>query len=159
MRLAVIVVLSLMLPAGVLATEPEEQVNYFPTVMFGHILEGSDASRYATTLIVRSRKATRAHIDVFNEQSEPMTASFVDQAGSIAATTTSFTFVLEPNRSVQVKLALTAEEESEAIAVKTGWATVSSLETLDASILILVATPEGRVLTRQVYSAQRSMRS
>jgi hypothetical protein len=88
-----------------------------------------------------------------------MQASFADEQGHIAATTNSFAFVLEPGRTLQVRLQLPADEASDEIAVKTGWATVSSLDELEVLALVRITTPEGKILNRQILAAERATRS
>jgi hypothetical protein len=141
------------------AGAPEQQVHYFPSVMYGQILTGSAPSRYETTLILKSRKSTRAHIEVFSDKSEPMEASFADADGHIATTSASFAFLLEPERTVRVKLGLPESEASHEIAVHTGWATVTSLEEVEVSALVRITGADGKVLTRSFVFAERPTRS
>lgn len=148
-----------LLPIAAAGSVAEEQVSYFPSLLYGHILAGTGPSRYETTLIVRSEKSARAHIDIFSEKGEPMQASFADQDGNIAATGHSFAFMLQPAQPLRVKIQLPSEEASNEIAVKTGWATVSSPEELEVSALVRITTPEGRVLTRHLLSSEKPKRS
>ena len=115
MMRALILVLALSHFAATPSRSADEQINYLPSLMYGHILVGSGASRYETILVIRADVRTRAQVEVFAEDGKPMTASFSDQEGDIAATAASFDFVVQPGRTVQVKLQLPEEEASKEI--------------------------------------------
>jgi hypothetical protein len=149
----------LLIPFAAIAANTDQQVSYFPSLMYGHILAGTAASRYETTLILKSPKGARAHIEIFSEQGKPMDAGFTDQDGNVAATTSSFAVVLEPGRTLLVKLQLPEEEASNDIAIRTGWATVSSVEELEVSALVRVTTPQGKLVSRYLLSSEKPTRS
>jgi hypothetical protein len=148
----------LLVPIAALAAA-DEQVSYFPSLMYGHILAGAAASRYETTLILNSEKGGRAQIELFSEKGEPMEASFTDPDGNIAATGSSFAFVLQPERTLLVKLQLPEQEASDDVAIRTGWATVTSVEELEVSALVRVTTPQGKLLSRYLLSSEKPTRS
>ena len=159
MMRAAIVLLTLSQLAAMPARSADERINYLPSLMYGHILAGSGASRYETILVIRSAVRTRAHVEVFAEDGKPLTTSFSDQQGDVAATAASFDFVVQPGRTVQLKLQLPEDEASSDIAVKTGWATIRSFDDLEVSALVRILTAEGRLLSRHVLSTERLTRS
>ena len=64
-------VLLLLLPFG-------EEVRYFPSILYGHILIGTGTSRYETVFTITASNETRVTVNVFTDKGEPMNASFID---------------------------------------------------------------------------------
>ena len=134
-----------------------KDVQYFPSILYGHILIGAGTSKYETTFTVTARKETRATLDLFNDKGQPLEASFTDERGNSASTGSSFEFFLTPDRPVRITLALPAQEAAEDVAVKTGWATFQSAEQIEVFAVVRITTPEGKVLNRHVLGSQRAM--
>ena len=131
------------------------EIQYVPSILYGHILVGSGTSRYETVFTVTARKATRSRLDVFTDKGEPMEANFVDEQGNSASTGNSFEFFLMPDRPVKIKLALMPEEAADDVAVKTGWATFHSSEDVDISAIVRITTQDGKLITRHVIGSER----
>ena len=51
------------------------QVEYFPSILFGHILVGPGTSRYETVFTVTAKKEARSTLALFNERGESMKAT------------------------------------------------------------------------------------
>ena len=134
---------------------PGEHVEYFPSILYGHILTGPGMSRYETIFTITAKKEIRCTLALFEERGEPMKASFVDAEGKSANTGSSFEFFLMPDRPVKIKLALPPEESSADVVVRTGWATFSGPEEIDISALVLIRTPDGKVITRHVLGSEK----
>ena len=134
---------------------PGDDVRYFPSILYGHILVGSGSSRYNTTFVVTAKKDTRASLILFTDGGEPMKARFVDEAGNIANSGDSFDFWLSGGRPIQLRLELTEEDEKEQVVVKTGWATLRSLEEIDVTAIVRITTPDGKIITRHVLSSEK----
>jgi hypothetical protein len=130
-------------------------VQYIPSILYGHILVGSETSRYETVFTVVAKKATRSRLDVFTDKGERMDASFVDEKGETASTGNSFEFFLMPGRPLTIKLALMPEEAIDEVAVKTGWATFSSSEDVDINATVRITTPDGKLITRHILGSER----
>jgi hypothetical protein len=134
-----------------------KEVQYFPSVLYGHILIGPGTSRYETIFAITARKETRATLELFTDKGEPMQASFTDEHGKAASTGNSFEFFLTPDRPVAIRLALAAEDMAEDVAVKTGWATFQSSEEIEVAAVVRITTPEGKILSRHVLGAQKAI--
>jgi hypothetical protein len=137
----------------------ETQTSYFPSLLYGHVLEGSSPSRYETILVVRSNSSARVQIEIFDEKGEPMEASFVDLEGDTANAGTSFAFTIEPDGAVRVKLELPPQEASTGIAVKSGWVIVRGSEPLEVTALVRITTRDGALLTRHILASQTPTQS
>jgi hypothetical protein len=130
-------------------------IQYIPSILYGHILVGSGTSRYETVFTVTATKATRSRLDVFTDRGEPMDASFEDEKGKTASIGNSFEFFLMPGRPVTIKLALMPEEAADDVAVKTGWATFHSSEDVEISATVRITTPDGKLVSRHVLGSER----
>ena len=130
-------------------------VQYIPSILYGHILIGSGTSRYETVFTITAKRAARSRLDIFTDKGEPMDASFVDEQGHSASTGSSFEFFLMPGRPVRIKLALMPEEAGDDVAVKSGWATFHSSEDVDISAIVRITAPDGKLISRHVLGSER----
>lgn len=146
------------LAAAVLLASPangrEEVVRYFPSILYGQILVGPGASIYETTFRIVSRKRTGATVELYTDKGEPLAASFADVDGTVAVSDTRFRFMLTPDRAIRIKVQLLEAELTEDVAIRTGWATFRSTEDIEVHAIVRIISPEGKVLSRHVLSAQ-----
>jgi hypothetical protein len=131
-----------------------EQVRYFPSILFGHILVGSGTSRYETEFVITSANETRSTLDLFTDKGEPMKASFVDETGRTASIGSSFHFLLRADRPLTFKIALLPEETSDAVMVKTGWATFHSGEAIEVLEVVRITSPDGKLIDRHFMASE-----
>jgi hypothetical protein len=129
-------------------------VQYFPSIMYGHILIGTGASRYETSFVATARKATRVTIKLFDEKGEPMEASFLDETGDSAGAGSSFEFFLARGRTIRIRIQLPPEEMRHEVAVKTGWATFAASEDIDVMAVIRITRPDGSLLSRYLAEGE-----
>ena len=130
-------------------------VEYFPSILFGHILVGPGVSRYETVFTITARQETRSTLSLFTDAGEPMKASFIDEQGKAASTSHSFEFFLMPDRPVKIRLGLPSDEASDDVAVKSGWATFRSTGEIQVTALVRITTPDGKLVTRHVLGSEK----
>lgn len=149
-RLTAALVIFLMLESNALS-----EVRFFPNILYGHILTGTNTSRYETIFTVVSRTQTRATMTLFTDRGEPMKASFVDETGKAALTGASFEFFVHPDQPVRIKVELPPEEAGFGVAVKSGWATFHASEEIEVEALVRTLAIDGRIVNRFRVSAER----
>jgi len=132
-----------------------KEVRYFPSILYGHILIGSGTSRYETVFTITANNETRVTINLFTDKGDPMTASFIDEAGESAGAGNAFECYVIPDRPVKIKLALEPEEAQDEVAVKTGWATFESPEPVDVTAVVRITTPDGKLISRHVLGSEK----
>ena len=141
--------------AVVLLLSVGNKVEYFPSILFGHILIGPGMSRYETIFVVTAKEKTRSRLTLFSDRGEAMKARFVDEEGNVASVGSAFEIFLVPGRPVKIKLALPPDESSDDVAVRTGWATFTSSGEIEVSALVRITTPDGKLITKHVLGSQR----
>lgn len=127
-----------------------EQVLCFPSLMYGHILIGSAASRYETSFVIHSRKGGRVTLKLFSDRNEPLEASFVDDRGNIAETSSAFEFLLAPDRTVKVRLQVPEADRKDEVMVKTGWAMFRFSQESEVQAIIRVRDMSGKLINQYV---------
>jgi hypothetical protein len=133
---------------------PGKEIQYVPSILYGHILAGPGTSKYETVFTVSAKKETRAVLHLFGEKGERIEASFVDDLGKIAGSGDSFEFFMTPERPVIIRLTLMPETATD-IAVMTGWATFESFDDIDVAAVVRITTPEGKLINRHVIASER----
>jgi len=134
---------------------PGKEVQYFPSILYGHILAGPGTSKYETVFTVSAKKETRAALHLFGEKGERIEASFVDDLGKSAGTGHSFQFFMTPERPVIIRLMLPPEQTANDVVVMTGWATFESSDEIDVAAVVRITTPEGKLINRHVIVSER----
>ena len=76
--------------AVVLLLSVGNKVEYFPSILFGHILIGPGMSRYETIFVVTAKEKTRSRLTLFSDRGEAMKARFVDEEGNVASVGSAF---------------------------------------------------------------------
>ncbi len=132
-----------------------KEIQYFPSILYGHIWAGPGTSKYETVFTVSAKKETRAALHLFGEKGEHIEASFVDDLGKFAGSGHSFEFFLTPERPVIIRLALMPEQSANDVAVMTGWATFESSDEIDVAAIVRITTPDGKLINRHVIPSQR----
>ena len=132
-----------------------EEIRHLPSIVYGQILLGPGASRYETIFTVTSRKGVSATLDLFTDRGEPMEASFVDSAGVVASTDSTFRFFLTANQPVRIKVQLPPDDMQEDVALKTGWANFRSSEELDVWALVRILKPDGTLIDKHVLLSEK----
>lgn len=150
-RVTTIVILFLLGAAG----PSEQEVRYFPSILYGQILVGPGASRYETIFTITARTRIPVSVELFTDKGEPMEASFVDQHGEIATTASSFRFFLNGEQPLQIKLQPSADESGQDVFIRTGWATFRSAGDIEVWALVRVLTPEGKLIEKHVLAAEK----
>src|SRR5262245_17677708 len=122
-------------------TLPGKEIRYFPSILYGHILDGPGMSKYETVFTVSAKRETRATLQLFGDKGQRMEASFVDELGKAASTGHSFEFFMTPDHPVMIRLMLMPDQAESGVAVMTGWATFESPEDIDVVAVVRITTP------------------
>jgi hypothetical protein len=138
------------------SSDKGEQVQHFPSIVYGQILLGPRASKYETIFTITAKKSAPATLDLFNDKGEPMEASFLDPRGDEAGSDTSFRFVLVAGQPLHIKLRITADELKDDVVLRTGWANFHSTEQLDVWALVRIMKPDGTLIDKHFLLPERA---